>query len=37
VSGVVGDDGRELTGVAGLDPASEKGFDYKKKLKKIKI
>lgn len=27
VSGVVGDDGRELTGVGGFEPASEKGFD----------
>ena len=29
VSGVVGDDGRELIGVVGFEPASEKGFDCK--------
>ena len=30
MSGVVGDDGRELTGLGGLEPASEKGLDYRK-------
>ena len=38
VSGVVGDDGRELTGVGASEPASEKGFDYKNmKMMKYKI
>lgn len=32
VSGVVGEDGRELIGVSGFEPASEKGLDYKKGL-----
>ena len=30
MSGVVGDDGRELMGLAGFEPASEKGLDYRK-------
>ena len=30
MSGVVGDDGRELTGLGGFESASEKGLDYRK-------
>ena len=29
MSGVVGDDGRELTGLGGFESASEKGLDYR--------
>ena len=28
VSGVIGDDGRELLGLGGPDPVSENGLDY---------